>query len=109
MKAAIYCRVDQGGNAEMQHEALESQRIRLEEYALCHNIQITGYYEDCGYPGYLTDRPGLEQLIHDCLKGHFDTVLVLNHNRLYRGNRYKQPKWPFQIREINHLQQDMER
>lgn len=109
MKAAIYCRVDQGGNAEMQRNALEFQRIRLEEYALQHNIQITGYYEDRGYPGCLTDRPGLTRLINDCLAGRFDTVLVVNYNRLYRGNRCKLPQWPFQIRTINQPQHDMER
>ena len=109
MKAAIYCRVDQGGNTEMQHETLEFQKIRLKQYALRHNIQITGYYEDCGYPGHLTDRPGLTRLINDCLEGLFDTVLVLDHDRLYRGNQYKHPKWPFQIRTINQPQRDVER
>ena len=64
MKAAIYCRVDQGGNAETQYDALEAQRIRLEQYALHHNIPIAGYYEDRGYPGqHLTERPGLTRLI----------------------------------------------
>lgn len=77
MKAAIYCRVDQGGTVETQYDALEAQRIRLEQYALHHNIQIAGYYEDRGCPGHLTERPGLMRLINDCLEGLFDTVLVV--------------------------------
>ena len=109
MKAAIYCRVDQGGNAETQCDALEAQRIRLEQYALHHNIQIAGYYEDRGYTGHLTKRPGLTRLINDCLEGQFNTVLIVNHDRLYRGNRYKPPQWPFQIRAINQPQRNIER
>ena len=109
MKAAIYCRVDQGGNAETQYDALETQRIRLEQYALHHNMQIVGYYEDRGYPGYLTERPGLTRLINGCLGKQFDTVLVVNHDRLYRGNGYKPPQWPFQIWTIDQPQRNMER
>ena len=109
MRAAIYCRVDQVGNSEMQREVLKFQRFRLERYALRHNIQIAGYYEDRGYPGYLTERPGLARLINDCLEGQFDTVLVVNHDRLYRGKRYIAPQWPFQIWAINQPQRNMER
>lgn len=109
MKAAIYCRVDQGGNAETQHDALEAQRVRLEQYALHHNIQIAGYYEGRGYPGPLTERPGLTRLINDCLEEQFDTVLVVNYDRLYRGNRYKPPQLPFQIWAIDQPQRNMER
>lgn len=110
MKAAIYCRVDQGGNAETQYDALEAQRIRLEQYALHHNIPIAGYYEDRGYPGqHLTERPGLTRLINDCLEGLFDTVLVVNHDRLYRGNRYKPPQWPVRIWTLDQPRRNMER
>lgn len=93
----------------MQYDALEAQRIRLEQYAQHHNIQIAGYYEDRGYPGHLTERPGLTRLMNDCLEGQFDTVLVVNHDRLYRGIRYKPPQWPFQIRAINQAQRNIER
>ena len=109
MKAAIYCRVDQGGTVETQYDALEAQRIRLEQYALHHNIQIAGYYEDRGCPGHLTERPGLMRLINDCLEGLFDTVLVVNHDRLYRGNRYRPPQWPFKIWTLDQPQRNIER
>lgn len=109
MKAAIYCRVDQGENAETQCDTLETQKNRLEQYALHHNIQIVGYYEDYGSSGHQTKRPGLTRLIDDCLEGLFDVVLVVNHDRLYRGNRCKPLQWPFRIWTIDQPQRNVER
>ena len=104
MKAAIYCRVDQGGDTEMQREALESQRIRLEEYAKSHGVSIVDCYQDAGYSGHDMSRPGLAQLLKDGKAGRFQAVLVVSRTRLFRGSIWDEPKWPFQLVSTNHLE-----
>lgn len=108
-RVAIYCRVDQGGNTEIRQQALTEQYNRLKHYASHKSLQIVARYEDNGYAGNTLDRPGLTKMLADFQAGHFDTVLVINHDRLYRGNRYKHPQWPFRVWTINQPQRDMER
>lgn len=106
-RTAIYCRVDSGGHSKMRRDALTMQKQRLETYAKKQNLQIVGYYEDDGYSGHDLSRPGLVQLIKDSNHGAFELVLVANYSRLYRGNRWNEPQWPFQVYSINQLEHDM--
>lgn len=84
-KAAIYCRVDRPAT-EHTRIALEIQKLTLQDYAAKHHIQITGIYEDDGIPGHTLDRPGLQAMMRDAHAGAFDTVLIVNLTRLYRGD-----------------------
>ena len=83
-KAVAYCRVD-GPVSENTQELLNAQKFRLKAYAQKHNIEITDFYEDAGFPGYTLERPGLQRLMSDAENGEISTVLAVNHNRLFRG------------------------
>lgn len=100
-RAALYCRVDRGGGQEMRREALTVQRKRLEEYAKENRIQISGYYEDDGFPGHDPERPGLRRLTEAYHAGTFDLLLVVSRSRLYRGNRWNEPVWPFPVLSVS--------
>lgn len=109
MKAAIYCRVDGGGSLEMRRDALEMQKRELERYAVRKRIHVSGYYEDDGFPGYDLKRPGLTQMLKDYDAGLFEQILVVNRSRLYRGNSWNEPKWPFQVHPVKQLNQELKR
>lgn len=103
-RVAIYCRVDRGGSPEIRQEVLELQKRRLELYAQKRRFQILGYYEDDGFPGHDLKRPGLIQMVKDYQAGMFQQVLVIDRSRLYRGNRWNEPQWPFPIYSLNQLE-----
>lgn len=109
MKAAIYCRVDGGGNPEMRQDALELQKWELEHYALAKGLQISGYYVDDGFSGHDLNRPELTKMLKDYDAGLFEQVLVVNRSRLYRGNPASEPRWPFRVRSMKQLDYMLER
>ena len=96
-RTAIYCRVDCGKGPRARREALQAQRQRLERYARVKRFQISGYYEDDGFSGHDLDRPGITQMIKGHRAGAFEQVLVANYARLYRGSRWNDPHWPFEV------------
>lgn len=108
-RTAIYCRVDSGGNSEMRRSVLEMQKQKLERYAAAKGFQISGYYEDDGFPGHDLNRPGLTRLLDDYHAGVFEQVLIVNHSRLYRGSRWNEPQWPFRICSVNQLEHNLVR
>lgn len=108
-RTAVYCRVDRGGNSEMRRDALEMQKRKLERYAAAQGFQISGYYEDDGFPGHDLNRPGLTRLLNDYHAGVFEQVLVINRGRLYRGSRWNEPQWTFQVCSVKQLEHDLAR
>ena len=94
LRAALYCRVDGGGNAEMRRSVLAAQALRLERCAADRKLRISGLYVDDGCSGCGLNRPGLDRLLKDYASGAFDVVLVVSRSRLYRG---RGPQWPFPI------------
>lgn len=107
-RTAIYCRVDRGGSPETRRDALKLQRQQLEQYAAIKGLQLSGCYEDNGFPGNDLTRPGLVQLMQDYDAGVFEQVLVVNYNRLYRGSHRNETHWPFQICSLNQLEHNLE-
>lgn len=103
---AVYCRVDCGACPEVRRDALEMQRKKLEQYAQVKDLHIVKYYEDDGFSGRDSERPGLIQMIKDYEAGVFTCVLVVNRDRLYRGGRQN---WPFPIISLNTLEKCLER
>ena len=103
---AVYCRVDRGACPEARPDTLEIQRKKLERYAQVKGLCIVKYYEDNGFSGCDSERPGLLQMIKDYEAGVFTRVLVVNEDRLYRGNRQN---WPFPIISLNPLEKYLER
>ena len=93
---AIYARV---GTKEqtMQTVAIQQQKLELERFAQANNMRVVGYYYDIGYSGRDTNRPGLKKILADGEKKLFQSVLVTNQNKLYRGSFLAAPKWPFNV------------
>lgn len=106
-RAALYCRVDGGGDRETYQRALSAQRGKLEAFAREHGLEPAQYYEDAGYSGCDLTRPGLNQMLADWKEGMFDTVLVVKRTRLFRGSLWEEPKWPFPILSANQLERTL--
>ncbi|HBE04975.1 MAG TPA: hypothetical protein DCY85_00615 [Firmicutes bacterium] len=83
-KVVAYCRVD-GPTSENTQELLNAQKCRLKAHAQKHNIEITAFYEDTGFPGYTLERPGLKRLMNDAANSEIGSIWVVNYNRLFRG------------------------
>lgn len=101
---ALYCRVGGGGADEMRRNALDAQRHTLKEYARKHGFHVVACYEDNGFPGCDLARPGLVQLLEDYRAGTFGRVLVKSRGRLFRGSRWEEPKWPFEVCSMDQLE-----
>ncbi len=61
MRAAVYTRVSTPGQAE-EGESLEMQKERLVSYAKAQGWKVVKVYEDGGYSGGTTKRPGFQQM-----------------------------------------------
>ena len=108
-RTAVYCRVDRGGNSEMRRDGFEMQKRKFDRYAEGKGLAITGYYEDVGFPGLDLYRLGLTRVLIDYHAGVFEQVLVMNRSRLYRGSRWNEPLWPFQVCSVKQLEHDLVR
>lgn len=84
-RIAIYCRVDRGGDLQMACHTVQLQKEYLTDFASKHGYSIFKIYSDIGYAGHDLTRPEFEEMLHDAKRGAFDAVLVVNENRLYRG------------------------
>jgi DNA invertase Pin-like site-specific DNA recombinase len=77
-RAALYLRV----STLDQHP--ESQLYDLEQLARQRNLEIVSRYTD-KISGTKSRRPGLDQLMADARRGHFDVVLVWACDRIARS------------------------
>lgn len=84
-RIAIYCRVDKGGELQMAYHAVQLQKEYLTDFASKHGYSIFKIYSDIGYAGHDLTRPEFVEMLHDAKRGAFDAILVVNENRLYRG------------------------
>lgn len=84
-RIAIYCRVDKGGDLQMAYHAVQLQKEYLTNFASKHGYSIFKIYSDIGYAGHDLTRPDFTQMLNDAKSGAFDAILVVNENRLYRG------------------------
>lgn len=66
--------------------SIDAQRNILEGYAAMTSLKIR-IYEDAGYSGKNTNRPGLQQLLADCRSGSVSAVVVWKLDRLSRSLR----------------------
>ena len=96
-KVAIYCRVDKGGDPEMVKHILWLQEKHLTDFASAHGYSVFKVYSDIGYAGHDLTRPEFMQMLNDAKEGTFDAVLVVNENRLYRGNVANIPQMPVPV------------
>ena len=82
MKLAIYARVSTEEQREGQ--TIDSQVSELERFARDKAWLIAGTYKDEGWSGGVMERPELDRLRDDALKGVFEGVLINDVDRLAR-------------------------
>ncbi|MBT3375642.1 MAG: recombinase family protein [Lentisphaerae bacterium] len=81
-RAAIYLRVSTTG------QTVENQRLAIERYCALQGWKVVQVYEDVGISGAKDERPGLDQLKKDAVKGKFDVVIVWKFDRLARSTSH---------------------
>ncbi len=88
VRVACYCRLSVTDRVETQFGSIEAQREALHAYVASQRTlgwrAIDTAYEDDGYTGSNTDRPALQQLLHDARSGLVDIVAVVRFDRLSR-------------------------
>lgn len=83
MRVALYTRVS---TEEQTHgDSLDNQRDRLEAYVKARGWEVHKVYEDPGYTGRNTRRPGYRELMRDLDK--WEALVVLKNNRLHRNTK----------------------
>jgi len=97
MNAAGYTRVSISEQAE-DGFSLESQDHNIHAFAQGKGMEVVHIYQDAGISGTRSDRPALEQLLHDAEQGKFDVVIVHSIDRFYRDLQGL-------LKALNHLQQ----
>ena len=78
-KAALYLRVSTAS------QTTENQRLELEAYCKRMDWTIAKVYEDSGLSGKNDDRPALQEMLADSLKGKFSVVACYKIDRLARS------------------------
>lgn len=84
-RIAIYCRVDKGSDLQMACHTVQLQKEYLTDFASKHGYSIFKIYSDIGYAGHDLTRPEFVEMLNDAKRGAFNAILVVNENRLYRG------------------------
>ena len=97
VKVAIYCRISPFADELTLTRLCEVQKSVLIEKATASNFEVVDCYADVGYAGDDPQRPDLQRLLQDYVSGKFAIVLVINKDRLIKGNYQKMPKLPFPI------------
>lgn len=64
---AIYCRVDNGGNADMMAEAIHNQELQATEYA--HQNSLIPIFFDTCFSGNTIKRPAFQEMLLSLRKG----------------------------------------
>ena len=84
IRAAVYIRVSTPGQA-INGESLDMQKDRLMSYAKSQGWEIFKTYEDGGFSGKDTDRPGFQAMLADVQQNKFEVLLVYKIDRLSRS------------------------
>src|SRR6185369_11484634 len=80
-RVAIYCRVS------TIDQNTQTQLLDLRQLAAQRGYQIVAEYSDT-ISGTRPKRPGLDQLLREARRGHFDVVLVWAFDRIARSVRH---------------------
>lgn len=84
MKIAIYTRVSTEDQAQ-EGFSLPAQRERLSAYCEAHDWSVYKVYEDDGFSGRNTKRPGYKKMLDE--RDNWDMILVLKMDRIHRNSR----------------------
>lgn len=83
-KVALYVRVSTEEQAAEGY-SLEAQKGFLADYCIAEDWEIFKVYEDDGYSGRNTKRPGYRHMIEDM--DQWDVMLVMKMDRIHRNSR----------------------
>lgn len=87
VRAAGYVRCSTEEQTHGDYNTLESQKDYIVGYiqAVHPEWEIVRFYEDGGYSGKDTNRPGLQALVADCEKAKLDVVVTYKLDRITRS------------------------
>src|SRR5215204_4629141 len=89
IRCAIYTRVSTDHGLDQDFNSLDAQRDAAQAYirsqAHAGWTLMRGHYDDGGYSGGSTDRPGLQQLLTDLKTWRIDVIVVYKVDRLTRS------------------------
>ena len=89
IKCAVYTRKSSENGLEQEFNSLDAQRESSEAYIKSQQhegwVLIKDQYNDGGFSGGNTDRPGLRKLLEDIATGRINVVVVYKVDRLTRS------------------------
>ncbi len=89
VRCGVYARVSTEAQAEQKFSSVEVQRETCRAYVNLHRdegwVVAPEVYEDPGFTGANTNRPGLQRLLADIEAGNVDCVVVHKFDRLSRS------------------------
>jgi DNA invertase Pin-like site-specific DNA recombinase len=89
IRCAIYTRKSTEEGLEQQFNSLDNQRLACENYIMSQAGEgwesVAKHYDDGGYSGGNTERPGLQELFKDIEVGLVNCVVVYKIDRLTRS------------------------
>jgi DNA invertase Pin-like site-specific DNA recombinase len=88
-RCAVYCRVSSDERLEQEFNSIDAQKESGHAYVVSQRsegwIPVADDYDDPGFSGGNTDRPGLKRLMVDIERGLVDIVVVYKIDRLTRS------------------------
>ena len=66
---AIYCRIDNSGNADMMAEAMPHQELQATEYVRQNNLMSVQIFFDVCFSGITMKRPAFQEMLLSLRKG----------------------------------------
>ncbi len=91
VRVAVYTRKSVTDGLDQAFNSLDAQRGAIEAYVKSQAglgwVALPKKYDDGGFSGATTERPGFQQLLHDVAAGHIDVVAVYKIDRLSRSLR----------------------
>jgi site-specific DNA recombinase len=88
-RCAVYCRVSTDERLDQEFNSIDAQREAGHAYIASQRaegwIPVADDYDDPGYSGGNTERPGLKRLMADIERGLVDIVVVYKIDRLTRS------------------------
>ncbi len=88
-RCAVYCRVSSDERLDQEFNSIDAQKEAGQAYVASQRsegwIAVVDDYDDPGYSGGNTERPGLKRLMADIERGQIDIVVVYKIDRLTRS------------------------
>lgn len=88
-RCAVYCRVSSDERLDQEFNSIDAQKEAGQAYVTSQRaegwIPVADDYDDPGFSGGNTERPGLKRLLADIERGQIDIVVVYKIDRLTRS------------------------